>query len=91
VKIRASALPDPLIIARTAEESYVVAAIECPHRGVEVEYQPEWGEFECASLGSSRFALDGSRLDGPVTKPLRVFRTSFARDARSRLIIDVSG
>jgi Rieske Fe-S protein len=90
VKIRASALPDPLIIARTAEEAYVVASITCPHRGVEVEYQPEGGEFECASLGSSRFALDGSREGGPATQPLRVFGTSFDGDARSRLIIDLS-
>ena len=62
VKIRVSELPVPLIIARTAAETYVVAAIECPHRRVEVEYQPESGEFECASLGSSQFAADGSLL-----------------------------
>lgn len=91
VKIRAAALPDPLIIARTAEETYVVASITCPHRGVEVEYQPEAGEFECASLGSSRFALDGSLEDGQAKEPLRVFPTSFEGDARSRLIIDLSG
>ena len=90
VKIRDSALPDPLIIARTGERTYVVASIECPHRGVEVEYQPEKGEFECASLGSSRFATDGSRLGGLAKQPLRVFRTSFDPDAVDRLIIDLS-
>jgi hypothetical protein len=91
VKIRAPELPVPLIIARTAEETYVVAAIECPHRSVEVEYRPESGEFECASLGSSQFALDGSRMSGPAKKPLRIFRTSFDPEAASRLIIDLSG
>ncbi len=65
-------------------------SIECPHRGVEVEYQPEKGEFECASLGSSQFATDGSRLGGPAKKPLRVFRTSFDPDTGDRLIIDLS-
>ena len=90
VKIRDSALPDPLIIARTAEETYVVASIQCPHRGVEVEYQPERGEFECASLGSSQFATDGSLLGGPAKQPLRSFPTSFDPEAGDRLIIDLS-
>ena len=90
VKIRDSALPDPLIIARSADGTYLVAAIKCPHRGVEVEYQPEKGEFECASLGSSQFATDGSRLSGPAKEPLRVFRTSLDPDAGERLIIDLS-
>ena len=90
VKIRDAALADPLIIARTDQETYVVASIECPHRGVEVEYQPAKGEFECASLGSSQFATDGSRLGGPAKEPLRVFRTSFDPDAGNRLIIDLS-
>ena len=90
MKIRDSALPDPLIIARTADGTYVVASIECPHRGVEVEYQPEKGEFECASLGSSHFAADGSRLGGPAKQPLRSFRSSFDPDAGDRLIIDLS-
>jgi len=91
VKIRTSELPVPLIIARAEEQTYVVAAIECPHRGVEVEYRPERGEFECASLGSSQFALDGSRTGGPAKQPLQIFRTSFDGDAGSRLIIDLSG
>ena len=90
VKIRGSALPEPLIIARATDGSYLVASIECPHRGVEVEYQPETGEFECASLGSSQFAADGSRLGGPAKDPLRAFRTSFDPDAADRLIIDLS-
>lgn len=91
VKIRTSELPVPLIIARTTAETYVVAAIKCTHWGVEVEYRPESGGFECASLGSSQFALDGSRTGGPAKKPLQIFRTSFDGDAGSRLIIDLSG
>jgi Rieske Fe-S protein len=90
VKIRDSALPDPLIIARSADGTYLVAAIECPHRRVEVEFQPDRGEFECASLGSSQFASDGSLLGGPAKQPLRVFRTSLDPDAGDRLIIDLS-
>jgi Rieske Fe-S protein len=90
VKIRDAALSAPLIIARTEEETYVVASIECPHRGVEVEYQPDRSEFECASLGSSDFALDGSRLGGPAKQPLRVFEASLDTEAKSRLIIQLS-
>jgi Rieske Fe-S protein len=91
VKIRDAALSDALIIARTAQETYVVASIECPHRGVEVEYRPDRSEFECASLGSSEFALDGSRLGGPAKQPLRIFAASLDAEAQSRLIIDLSG
>ena len=91
VKIRASELPDPVIIARTTEETYVVASIKCPHRGVEVEYQAEEGRFECASLGSSQFALDGSLEGGQAKQPLRVFPTSLAGEAKSHLVIDLSG
>jgi Rieske Fe-S protein len=91
VKIRDAALPIPLIIARPAEETYLVASIECPHRGVEVEFQPESGDFECASLGSSQFASDGSRLNGPAKEPLQIFRTSLDPDAGERLIIELSG
>jgi Rieske Fe-S protein len=90
VKIRDSVLSDPLIIARLADETYVVASILCPHRGVEVEYQPEKGEFECASLGSSQFAADGSLLGGPAKQPLRAFQTSLDPEAGNRLIIDLS-
>ena len=90
VKIRDSALPEPLILARAADGTYLVASIECPHRGVEVEYRPEKAEFECASLGSSNFAADGSRLNGPAKQPLRSFQTSFDPNAGDRLVIDVS-
>jgi Rieske Fe-S protein len=90
VKIRDAALSDPLIIARTEEDTYVVASIECPHRSVEVEYQPDRSGFECASLGSSEFALDGSRLSGPAEQPLRVYAASLDAEAKSRLIIELS-
>ena len=90
VKIRDSVLSDPLIIARSADETYVVASILCPHRSVEVEYRHEKGEFECASLGSSQFAADGSRLGGPAKQPLRLFRTSIDPDTGDHLIIDLA-
>jgi Rieske Fe-S protein len=90
VKIRDAALQDPLIIARTDSQTWVVASIECPHRGVEVEYQPLEGKFECASLGSSQFATDGSQLGGPAREPLRVFPAFLDPENPNRLIIDLS-
>lgn len=80
-------LLDPLIIARVAEEEYAATSIKCTHRGVEVEYQQDKRIFECASLGSSEFALDGSRLRGPAKKPLKAYRVSLVE---SELIIELS-
>ena len=72
------ALRDPLIIARVADDQYVVAALRCPHRGVELEYQPDKQRFQCASLGHSKFALDGHKLGGPASHGIKVYPASVA-------------
>jgi len=68
----------PIIIARVAEASFVVASIKCPHRGVEVEYHGERKQFVCASIGSSTFGLNGALLSGPAKKPIQIFDNIFA-------------
>jgi nitrite reductase/ring-hydroxylating ferredoxin subunit len=77
-KIIDPALPDPLIIARVADEEYVVAELHCPHRGVELEYQPGKKRFRCASIGHSKFALDGHKLGGPASRGIKVYAVSVA-------------
>ena len=77
-KIIDPALRDPLIIARVAGDNYVVAALRCPHRGVELEYQPDNRRFRCASLGHSKFALDGHKLGGPASRGIKVYTASVA-------------
>ena len=78
VKIIDPALSDPLIVARVEQDSYVVASLRCTHRGVELEYQPDQKRFCCASLGHSRFALDGHKIGGPAPRPIKAYPSSVA-------------
>ena len=73
VKVRNSDLPDELIIARVEEDRFVIASLLCTHRGVELEYDHENTRFQCPSLGSSVFALNGANVSGMARKPLRSY------------------
>ena len=73
VKIIDSKLGDSLIIARVGEAEYVAASIHCTHRGVELEYRHDKGQFICSSAGSSAFDLKGNRIKGPAEKNLRIY------------------
>jgi len=77
-KIIDPALRDPLIIARVENDKYVVTSLLCPHRSVELEYQPDNKRFRCASLGHSKFALDGHKLGGPAPRGIKVYAASVA-------------
>jgi len=66
-------LADSIIIARTGEDSYVAAQLGCTHRGVELEYKHEDERFQCASIGSSQFYLDGANDSGPAPDPLQPY------------------
>lgn len=68
VKIIDSSLPTPLIIARTGKTTYAVVSLLCPHRHVEVEYRHGDKLFRCASLGHSKFGLDGKLIKSMTTK-----------------------
>ncbi len=78
VKIIDPALAEPLIIARVEQDKFVVASLRCTHRGVELEYQADQKRFCCASIGHSRFALDGHKLGGPASRPIKVYPSSVA-------------
>jgi hypothetical protein len=68
VKIIDARLPMPLLVARTGDSTYAVVSLLCPHRHVEVEYQHQDKLFRCASLGHSKFGLDGKLIKSMTTK-----------------------
>ena len=80
VKIRDAAIPDGIILAHVEEQRFEIASLLCPHRGVEVEYDHKNRQFECASLGSSTFTLDGANISGPAGKPLKAYE-AFLKDS----------
>lgn len=75
-----------LIIAKTAEDSFVVASNSCTHRGKALGYDHETGLFICAS-GKSEFGLDGIVVRGPAEKSLRIYNWDLEEGG---LIIDLA-
>ncbi len=73
VKIKHADIPEGMIIAHVEDNRFEIASLSCTHRGVEVEYDHAKKNFECASLGSSTFSLDGRNISGPADKPLKEF------------------
>jgi Rieske Fe-S protein len=76
VKIINEHIPQGIIVAHTEDNTYHIASLLCPHRGVEVDYYHKNKRFECASLGSSTFALGGGNIKGPAKKPLQIYEAS---------------
>jgi Rieske Fe-S protein len=87
VKVTDENLPEPLIIARVADGEYVAASIKCAHRGVEVEYRHKDKNFKCASLGSSRYSLEGAKIKGPAKGPLKVYEVSLGFLDKNKLVV----
>jgi nitrite reductase/ring-hydroxylating ferredoxin subunit len=75
-----------LIIARIAEDQFVVALNECPHREKLLGYDHNAGRFICA-YGKSEFNLDGSIITGPADNPLPIYQSHLDHH---KLIIDLS-
>ena len=76
VKIVDANINDSLIVVRETEDVYVAASIKCTHRGVEVEYRADEKCFKCASLGGSRFKINGENVCGFAKDPLRTYPIS---------------
>jgi Rieske Fe-S protein len=71
VKVKHAGIPNGLIIAHVEDKRYEIASLLCTHRGVEVEYDHAQTGFECASLGSSTYTIEGRNVKGPADKPLK--------------------
>lgn len=74
VKIKNEHLPEGIIIAHTQENAYQIVSLSCPHRGTEVEYDHQNQRFVCASVGSSKFTLEGQLTKGPAKKSLQPYK-----------------
>ena len=87
VKVIDSRLPTSIIIARKGEADYAVVSLLCPHRGVEVEYQHEEKRFRCASLGHSKFGMDGTLKKGLSKKSLSHYTAALDTADKNRLVV----
>ena len=80
VKIKHADIPEGMIIAHVEDNRFEIASLYCSHRGVEVEYDHAQKNFECASIGSSKFSLDGHNISGPADKPLKEYEAVLKDD-----------
>ena len=70
VKVIRPDLPDGMIVAHVDTDRFEAVSLACTHRGVEVEYDHDMTNFQCASIGNSMFAIDGENISGPARRPL---------------------
>lgn len=64
-----------IMIVRTGEGNYTALSTRCTHQGCDVNL-PENGAIACPCHGS-RFALDGSVLNGPANAPLTEYTLTY--------------
>lgn len=81
--VRALNVPDKIIIVRTSATEFAVLSRVCTHNGCGISYQPSAMQFACPCHGS-RFTLDGSVTNGPATRSLERYTSTF--DAATQLL-----
>ena len=64
-----------VIVARTANGSYVAVSQLCTHAGGTVQYVSKGNLFYCPNHGST-FSTNGSVINGPATSSLTSYHTS---------------
>ena len=73
---RAVNIPDKIIIVRTSDTEFAVLSRVCTHNGCGVGYQPSSMSFACPCHGS-RFSIDGGVTNGPATRSLKRYLSTF--------------
>ncbi len=63
-----------LIVARTVNGTFVALSSACTHQGNTVVYDKSTNQFFCPAHGS-RYATDGSVINGPASSPLTRYTT----------------
>ena len=71
---------DEIAVMALARGGYATTSAICTHRQCLVDYESSVDDLYCNCHGS-RFAPDGSVLDGPARQPLKVYQTSATGDA----------
>ena len=71
-----------LVVVRKAENEYVVFSAICPHKKCNVRYREAKNDFKCPCHGS-RFSIEGKVQNGPATKNMTRFKTSFSNGTLS--------
>ena len=66
-----------LVATSTVEGATRRVSAHCPHVGALVQWNAQERSWDCSAHGS-RFAPDGSRLEGPTACPLRALRAPAA-------------
>jgi cytochrome b6-f complex iron-sulfur subunit len=66
-----------IIIGRTGNASFVAVSSACTHQGTTIEFQLNNNRFYCNNHGST-YALDGSVTNGPASRSLTKYNTTFS-------------
>ena len=70
-----SAYKDGVIIVHVNNGSYVAVSAACTHAGTTLVFDAAGNRFHCNNHGSN-FALDGSVINGPASRPLSRYTTT---------------
>ena len=65
-----------IIIGRTGSTSFVAVSAACTHQGTTIQFQLNNNRFYCNNHGST-YALDGTVTNGPATRALVKYNTTF--------------
>ena len=65
------------IVFRTGDSKFLALSLVCTHKKCEVEYNGS--DFECPCHGST-YSKTGKVTNGPATKNLRTYKTTYSAD-----------
>jgi cytochrome b6-f complex iron-sulfur subunit len=72
-----SIVKDGIIIGRSDNTSFVAVSSACTHQGTTIQFQLNNNRFYCNNHGST-YALDGTVTNGPATRSLTKYNTTFS-------------
>ena len=64
-------LEKPVLIVRTADDTYIAFENLCPHGKRKIDPIPGEPKLRCCSVNHSTFDYEGKPLSGPAHKPLK--------------------
>ncbi len=71
-----------IIVARTNKGDFVALSKSCTHQGIQVAFQAGSDRFNCPEHGSN-FSTTGSVINGPATRALKQYKTTFDSNANT--------